>query len=239
MNYYSLTDLVEGTKFSVKLLTFLAGFSGPTAYAAILGVLLVCGLGVPIPEDITLIAAGMLAALKSISYMGAMIAGFVGVLAGDCILFFIGRRFGYRVFQLPIFKSIFTEKRILLARQKVLTNSKFICFTARFLPGLRAPIFLTAGIMGVKPLVFLTLDGLAALISVPIWVHLGFLFGENLDHAMSIALKAQKYIVIGVVLAILVYVLWKIRAARKEAELLKKAEPPPIPDVDGDQSPQV
>src|SRR5680860_604710 len=63
IKYYSLTDHVEHTKFSVKLIMFLSDFSGITAYAAILGILLACGLGVPIPEDITLIAAGILAAL--------------------------------------------------------------------------------------------------------------------------------------------------------------------------------
>lgn len=214
------------TKFSVKLITFLSGFSGFTAYCVIFGALLVCGLGVPIPEDITLIAAGILAALKSISLIGAVIIGFIGVMAGDCFLFFLGRRLGYQVFSLPIFKSIFTEKRILQARKKVLANSKFICFTARFLPGLRAPIFLTSGVMGVSPVTFLLLDGFAALISVPVWVYLGWYFGNNLDHALAIALKAQKYIVISVLLLILVYILFKLRNEKHEAKKENKATTP-------------
>lgn len=220
---------MERTKFSVKLIMFLSGFSGIKAYAVILGVLLVCGLGVPLPEDITLIAAGILAALKSISLPGAMIVGFVGVLTGDCILFFIGRKFGYKVFQLPVFKKIFNEKRIQLARQKVLTNSKFICFTARFLPGLRAPIYLTAGVMGVNPLTFLFLDGIAALISVPIWVYFGWYFGNNLDTALSVAIRAQKYIFIGVAVAIVIYIWTRHIMAKKEAELLQKTDVPPKP----------
>jgi membrane protein DedA with SNARE-associated domain len=229
---------VEGAKFSVQLVTFLSGFSGLTAYGAIFGILLACGMGVPIPEDITLIAAGILAAIGSISYWGAMAAGFFGVLIGDCFLFMLGRKYGYRVFSLPGFRTVFTERRVLLARQKVLNNSKFICFTARFLPGLRAPIYLTAGIMGVRPLVFLTLDGLAALISVPIWVHMGFLFGENMDKALETAIRAQKYIVGGVVLVILFYVWWRIRAKRREEALLNKINAP-IPPISKDQSPQV
>lgn len=213
------------TKFSTQLITFLSGFSGLTAYGVIFGALLVCGLGVPIPEDITLIAAGILAALKSISLTGAIVVGFVGVMAGDCFLFFLGRRFGYQVFSLPVFKSIFNEKRISQSRRKVLANSKFICFTARFLPGLRAPIFLTAGIMGVSPVTFLLLDGFAALISVPVWVYVGWYFGSNLDHTLTIALKAQKYIVISIVLLILVYILFKIRKGKLTEENESKNEP--------------
>ena len=220
---------MEHTKFSVILINFLSGFSGLTAYGAILGVLLVCGLGVPIPEDITLISAGILAALGNISLAGALIAGFVGVLIGDCILFYIGRKFGYRVFSMPIARKIFSEKQILLARQKVLSNSKLICFTARFLPGLRAPIYLTAGIMGVKPLVFLSLDGLAALLSVPVWVLVGWYLGDNLDQTLAFAFKAQKYILLTIVVAILLYIWWRARKKRKEQELLAKIDSVPIP----------
>src|SRR5690606_32509464 len=145
--------------FSLKLIAFLTSFTSWQAYLGILGVLLACGLGLPVPEDVTLVAAGILSAIGTISLTGAMLVGLVGVLAGDSILFFLGRKFGHRVFHLPGFKKIFTESRVRIAEDKVINNSKFICFTARFLPGLRAPIFLTAGILGVRPIIFFTLDG--------------------------------------------------------------------------------
>ena len=71
--------------FKELLLTNLSQLDGFAAYSAIVGLLLICGLGVPLPEDITLIAAGILAspAVGSISLPGAMIAGFFGVMIGD------------------------------------------------------------------------------------------------------------------------------------------------------------
>src|SRR6185312_5343204 len=152
----------------------------------------------------------------SIRLPGAIIVCAVGVLIGDAFLFFLGRTFGYRVFRLPGFRSIFTESRIQIARQKVLHNSKFICFTARFLPGLRAPVFLTSGIMGVRPIVFLILDGTAALVSVPVWMYVGWLFGSNLDEALSIAMKTQRYFIGGVVVLVAIYLWFKSWAARRE-----------------------
>ncbi len=89
--------------------------------------------------------------------------------------------------------------------------------------------------MGVKPFVFLTLDGLAALLSVPIWVYLGFYLGDNLDDAIMKAMKLQKYLVAGVVVFILSYVFWILRKKRIEREQLTKTDPPPIPP----QSPQI
>lgn len=202
--------------FSAKLLAFLSGFSGVTAYAVILGVLLACGLGVPIPEDITLIAAGILAGLDKISLAGAIIAGFVGVMAGDAFLFFVGRKYGRRVFTLPVFRKIFTPQRIQLAEIKIQENAKFVCFTARFLPGLRSPIYLTSGIMGVKPALFFALDGFAALISVPVWVVGGWYFAKNLDEALAFAQAAHKYLFLGIGLLIATYVGYKYYKAKKQ-----------------------
>ncbi|MBT4760465.1 MAG: DedA family protein [Bdellovibrionaceae bacterium] len=193
---------------SQQLIVYLSGFSGPMAYTTILGVLLACGLGVPIPEDITLIAAGILSGLGKISVVGAYVVGYVGVLLGDTILFYIGRRLGHKAFELPLIRKFMTEDRIEKSKIRIQENSKFICFTARFLPGLRAPIYLTAGIMRVRPLIFFTLDGLAALVSVPIWVYGGWFFSKNLDQALDFAKQAQIYLVVGVVILIGIYIVF-------------------------------
>lgn len=205
-------------QLSIKLITFLSGFDGVTAYAAIIGILLACGLGIPVPEDITLVAAGILAGLGTITLSGAIFVGLIGVLLGDAFLFFLGRFYGHRVFKLPVFRTIFTEERINASRDRILHNSKFICFVARFLPGLRAPIFLTAGIMGVKPIIFLTLDGLAALISVPFWVIVGWYLGGNLDATLRFVMKAQKSLLIVIALIVAGFFIYRfIRRRRKPA----------------------
>lgn len=200
------------------LIEFLQGFDGVRAYAVILGLLLICGLGVPLPEDITLIGAGLLAALGSISLPGALIAGFFGVLAGDAILFNLGRKYGRAVFDLPGFRRVFTPERVAAAERRVLSNSRFICFTARFLPGLRAPIYLTAGIMGVKPTIFYALDGFAALISVPIWVVGGWWFALkfDIDTGLRYAKDAQGLLVLAVATTIAIYfVIRRLRRGRR------------------------
>lgn len=191
------------------IIEFLSQFDGVSAYSLVIGTLLICGLGVPIPEDITLIAAGILAALGSMSLPGAMAAGFFGVLAGDAFMFYLGRLYGRRALSLPIIRSIMTEKRVAQAERKVLRNSKFICFTARFLPGLRSPLFLTSGMLGVRPIIFFSLDGFAALISVPVWIVGGWWFGRNIEDALKFAERMQVYLILGVVLFVLGYLFFK------------------------------
>lgn len=189
---------MEKTGLAYKLLAFFTGLSGAPAYALIFGVLLACGFGLPIPEDITLIAAGILAGTGKISVFGAYIVGFGGVLIGDSILFGIGRKYGRKAFTWPVFRKIFTPKVIAKAEEKIQANAKKICFIARFLPGLRAPIYLTAGVMRVPPTTFIIQDGFAALISVPVWIYLGQWAGSNMELAIQKAKEFHIYLFIGI-----------------------------------------
>lgn len=202
------------------IIEFLSQFDGLSAYGLVIGTLLICGLGVPIPEDITLIAAGILAAVGSMSLPGAIMAGFFGVMVGDAFMFYLGRLYGRRALSLPIIRSIMTQKRVELAERKVLRNSKFICFTARFLPGLRSPIFLTSGMLGVKPIIFFTLDGFAALISIPLWVVGGWWFGQNIEEAIGFAERMQVYLFIGIATLICGYLLFKKWKRNRRARAL-------------------
>jgi membrane protein DedA with SNARE-associated domain len=204
------------------ILNSLYQLEGATAYSAIVGLLLICGLGVPLPEDITLIGAGILAspAVGSINIWGAMLAGFVGVMLGDAFLYTLGRVYGRKAFKLPLIRSIMTPRRSALAERKIVRNSHFICFTARFLPGLRSPVFLTAGIMGVRPLVFYGLDGFAALISVPLWILVGHWVGENLDLAMKIAERIQLSLAAVILCLVVAYVSYRRWRKSRRAQRL-------------------
>lgn len=206
---------MSGKDIAIKLLDLFQSLGTVEAYALILGVLFACGLGLPIPEDITLIIAGILSSIGTISFTGAMLAGFFGVLIGDSLLFFLGRTYGARVYSFPLIRRLLTPERITIAEDKIRRNGRFICFVARFMPGLRAPIYLTAGIMGVRPIVFILSDGIAALISVPIWIYVGNWFGENLDGVLGFAKKFNTIVLI--ILAVLVagYFLYKKRNARQ------------------------
>jgi len=198
---------MENATFSHQVINYLSTLNGPVAYGTIFAVLFACGLGLPVPEDITLITAGVLSSAGSISLPGALIVGYFGVLIGDSILFFAGRKYGRNVFKLPLFRRVFTPDRIQLAEARIQRNAKMICFMARFLPGLRAPIFLTAGVMKVRPSIFILQDGLAAIISVPIWIFVGHWFGENIDPAIKIAKRLQLGLFIALVLVVGIYFL--------------------------------
>lgn len=69
--------------------------------------------------------------------------------------------------------------------------------------------------MGISPLTFIILDGLAALISVPVWVVGGWYFAKNLDQALAYAKQAQLYLFGSIVLFVLCYFLIKNFLSKK------------------------
>ncbi len=208
---------MDPARLATQLFEIISSMSGAAAYAAIIGILLICGLGIPIPEDITLLAAGLLASAGHITLAGALTAGFVGVMLGDSFLFFMGRRYGAKIFGLPGFRRIFTPSRITAAEGRVRRNGHIICFVARFLPGLRSPIFALAGAMGVRPTVFLMQDGFAALVSVPVWVYLGFWFGNNWEEAFAKVEKVQGYVFGTLALFLVSYIAFRFLRKRTPA----------------------
>jgi len=202
---------METETISGKIFAGIMALSGFQAYAAILAVLFACGLGVPIPEDITLFAAGFLAYKGRISLQGALAVGLLGVLVGDSFMYLIGRNFGRKVFKWPLFRRMFTPERIAKAEEKINNNARIICSTARFAPGLRAPVFITAGILRVPFPLFIGMDGLAALVSVPVWVILAYYLGDKVETLLEVAKNAKIGIAIGLLLLIAVYVFRRIR----------------------------
>jgi membrane protein DedA with SNARE-associated domain len=183
-------------------------------YAKLAGILLLCGLGLPIPEDISLIAAGYLAHLGKVEIHRVFLVCFAAVLAGDSIAFLLGRAFGTKLLASRIARRYFNPRRQRRVRAYFRTYGSKVIFIARFLPGLRFSIFLSAGMLRVKPHVFLIYDSLAALLSVPFLVYLAYYFGDKIDHVIVWA-KRSEYGILAIVAVVIVYVGIKIYRKRK------------------------
>ena len=183
-----------------QLITFFSSYG----YIAVFMVLIACGFGIPIPEDITLVSGGVicgLAAALDVNFM--VVVALVGVIIGDGAMFMLGRLLGPRVKKIPGLRQVFTEKSYKKMQEKIHRYGNWILFMARFLPGLRAPIYITAGISRrVSLWKFMFMDGGAALISVPLWVYAGYYFAHDLDSLISWVHHSETFIVCGLALAL-------------------------------------
>ena len=169
------------------------------------------GMGVPIHEDITLVAGGVISCLGYSNVHAMFGVCMAGVLLGDLIMFMIGRHFGERALRWRWVAFLLTPERRVQVQQKFDRYGIRLLFVARFLPGLRSPVFIIAGwSRRVSLLKFLLLDGAAALISVPFWVYLGYYGADNRDWLLDSIRrgKAGFWCVVVLLLAGLLVWLW-------------------------------
>ncbi len=188
----------------IDLLNFLTPY-GTYAYVLMFIILLACGFGLPLPEDVILITGGMLASHHVTDYWVTLAVTMAGVLIGDGIVFMLGRHAGKKIKKTRLFKHIIkpgTDQKI---QSWFSRYGDKVIFFARFAPGLRMALFLSAGIYHVPAWKFFTLDGIAATISVPLWIWLGFVFGSNLEllEAKIRQLQFGIYGVLGLLIVVL------------------------------------
>ncbi|MFC1706029.1 DedA family protein [Planctomycetota bacterium] len=197
---------------------FLLRFTGPLPYLIVFGILLGCGLGLPIPEDITLFAAGYLCYRDQAVVFPMIGIAFVGVLLGDTIIFVLGRWYGERLTTKWPFKRVLTPSRIDSVGEKLRVHGYKLVFAARFMPGLRAPIYFTAGTLRLPYRVFLTYDGFAAVISVPAIIYAVYHFGAQVDRVIHVIKRIEGGIVTAILSILLLLVLkhyWSKNRANK------------------------
>lgn len=200
---------------------FLIHFFSDYGYFAVLFVLIICGFGVPIPEDITLVSGGVISGLGYTNVHIMLVVSLFGVLLGDSTMYWLGRIYGTKILRFRPIRRFLTLERLRMVRSKFEQYGNRVLFVARFLPGLRAPIYMVAGITRrVSFIRFLLLDFFAAIISVPIWVYLGDLGASNLDWLHEQIKKGQSIIYILIAL-LAIYLVWKWHKGRKKVS--KKA----------------
>lgn len=190
-----------------RLVDILGGHSLHLGYACVFSLLLLCGFGLPLPEDIALVSGGVLAwlasdletatlsgMLRDRGLVAMILVGLVGILAGDSVIFLAGRRFGHRVADFRPLRRVITPEKLQLVEKKIRTRGNIVVMFARFLPGLRAPTYFTVGHARMPMWEFLLFDATAALVSAPLWVCIGFWFGSDLEAAARAASRFSHYI---------------------------------------------
>ena len=175
-------DLLE------RLITIFA----ENGYLAVFIALMICGAGLPLPEDITLVAGGVIAGLGYVNVHGMFALAMFGVLLGDSAIFLLGHHYGARMLKWRLVARILTPKRYAMVQEKFVRYGNRMLFIARFLPGMRTTVYITAGTSHrVSFTRFLLIDGLAALISVPFWVYLGYFGADNHEWLMKWVRRGQ------------------------------------------------
>lgn len=202
-----------------SILQILMVQSGPAPYLIVFFLLLACGFGLPMPEDIILFAAGLMAYYGAADVWIMIAVSFAGVMLGDSCVFTIGALYGKKIRRIGFVRRMLPPHRMKMVRRKLHEQGNKVIFAARFMPGLRTPIFFSAGTLHLPFRVFFAYDGLAAAISVPTIVYAIYHFGSHVDRVIKV-IKRLQFGVIGTIILIIALLLLKAWwARRKEKEI--------------------
>lgn len=166
-------------------------------YAGILIVLLLGSLGVPIPEEMPIVAAGILSHEGLMHWWLALPVCLVGVLTGDVVLYWIGRRWGERVLRWRAVRWVLTPERAQWLTEGYREHAMKTVAMTRHVAGLRAAAFLTAGIARVPFWKFMLADAGSAAVSVPFAFALAYFFTDQVVAILADVHRLERWAALG------------------------------------------
>jgi membrane protein DedA with SNARE-associated domain len=136
-------------------------------------------MGLPIPEEVFVISAGIAAHNGHLEPWLALVTCLIGAILGDCAMYAIGYHFGHGLLRdRHWFARYMTPERERQVEEMIQKHGFKVFLTARFLVGVRSPVYVTAGILRMPFRRFILVDLLCASLVVSLFFGLSFIFSE-------------------------------------------------------------
>jgi membrane protein DedA with SNARE-associated domain len=173
--------------------------------------------GIPVPGETILIAGAIFAGAGRINVVALGAVAFVAAVTGDNIGFAIGH-FGGRALALRFGKYVFlTEERLNKAEAFFDRRGSIVITFARFVEGLRQANGIIAGITGMHWLRFVIFNAIGAALWVGTWITIGYFAGDNITTVYHYITLYSYYVLAGLVVLIVGYIVWRRRRRRRAA----------------------
>jgi membrane protein DedA with SNARE-associated domain len=150
-------------------------------YIGIFILLILGGVGLPFPEDATLILSGFLVGQNVINPFQTFLAVYSGLLISDFFLYWVGKKYGRMVVEHKRFQKIISPDRLSKLEEKFKKGDVWVILIGRHFLGLRAQIFLVAGVMRMPAIKFLITDATTALLTIAFMGAMGYAGGNSVQ----------------------------------------------------------
>ena len=178
-------------------------FVNDFTYLGVFAVLLLGSLGVPIPEEMPIIAAAVMSHENIVRWWLALPVCLLGVLSGDMVLYWVGRFWGEQVLRWRLVRLVLSPAREQWLQAAYRRHALKTVVTARHVMGLRAAAFLTAGSARVPFWKFVVADAGAALVGVPSVFGLAYFFTDQIKALMADVHRVERWLGLAGLLALL------------------------------------
>ena len=134
----------------------------------------------PIPGDTITAFGAFLVGTERLDYFLVYLSTSVGSVVGFIMLFYFGRFLGKEFFLNKNYKY-FPANKIHATEKWFLKYGYFVILLNRFFPGIRSVISIVSGISNLNPIKVFIYALISASIWNLIWIHTGYLLGNNWD----------------------------------------------------------
>jgi len=222
--------LLAVSGFVLSQMESIQGWMDVAFYPALLLILVVASLGVPIPEDLPLIAAGVVLRTTDgvATWHGTIIVALIGIMTGDLVLYTLGRRWGPDLLSHRSVRWLLTPERYAALSAKFHYHGTWLCFVGRFFMGVRAAMCLTAGATRFPYWRFFLADFAGAVLSVPFFIILGYCFAGMIPQLREYIAGAEGALLAAAAVAVVIVALvYRARKRRRAARVaLRSASAP-------------
>ncbi len=184
------------------------------SYLAVFLFLFSLSFALPVSEEVALLTVGYLTREGLIAFPYSIIVSFLGIMAGDLFLFFLGRFAGSFILESRLFQKLFKKENIERGKVFIEENGPKVVFISRFVLGVRATTMVASGTLKMKVRIFILFDFLAMMLFLPILEFIGYFLAENLDSSISVVNKIGIVGLVVFIIGVLVFAtkrFWKTR----------------------------
>ena len=192
-------------------------------YLGLFILLIAGGVGLPFPEDATLILCGVLISGGDVKAIPAILTVYAGLLCADIILYHVGKKFGRKVVTHRWFHRDLPPEKLDRVEARFIKHSVLAILIGRHVMGLRAQLFLVSGIMRMAFWKFVLTDAVSAIFTMALMVGIGYKGGEELPEIREHIRVVGRAVLIAAVACGILYLLYgyfrrrRARFARKDA----------------------
>lgn len=185
-------------------------FVGQYGYTLIFFGVFIEQVGVPLPSNFLLVAAGVLIGLGQLDFSLVIILTVFAALLGDTIWFCIGRRTGYKVLGFLCKISLEPDICVTNAKSIFVKHGERSLLIAKFVPGFSTFAQPVAGASKMSLPRFLVFDGLGSLLWAIVFVGLGYIFSDQFEKVVEYATSFGWWFGAILILALASYISWKV-----------------------------
>jgi len=185
-------------------------------YVGLLLLLFLGEIGLPFPEDATLLLSGFLIAHGVTKLVPTLLVVYGGLLVTDFSLYLIGKKYGRRLFEHKTFQKLLTPDRFKRIEEKFKQWGIWVILLGRHIFGLRAQIFLAAGVVRMSPLKFLLADGLSAMVTMILMMGIGYVGGNSVQVLQKDISRVEHFAFLAFVLLVVAWVIVRFLKSRRD-----------------------